>query len=735
MHNTGSSLRLRPLIRSASGSRQIAVAAILSLACSAFLLSNATAQGASHTGAPRASIYRSQATLYAQEHQIPLRVATRQLEWQRLAPGLQERARRELGLDFGGVWIDNADGGRVKLGITTLNPLLLVKAHEVVANSGLTEAVDIVQVPRSEVQLTKIADWLSMRFAQADVGTATPLMVGILPDQSVVRISLPTESEPTPAQQHFVAEARKRYGNALITDFYAGYPQLLACSYPFCTPPLRAGIKVGPSATFGKFPGGKCTGAFISRGKGDGKLYQFTAGHCEEKLAWGTRLTSEGSWQEIGSWAKGNYNEAGDVGIYQIANDSVWNTRPWVYWAGTSESYPIFSDATPVKGQGICVSGAACGESNCGTVSELNLEVNSEGTILKGMVRANFCAVPGDSGAPVHYYGVSYGILSGRVNLCDTYFTPILKAEELMNVDVRHESECDPLFESPIKTGDMTGDGKEDIFQFPGTGKGNAWESKGTSYTSLGEIGSGFGSAYQDRVGDKDGDGDDDLFQMTDSGVLYAWESKGTSYTSLGEVGSGFGSACDTRVADINGDGKADILRFTNDGYGYGWLAGKSGYESLGQVGTGFGSTYQDRTGDINGDGDDDLFQILDNGKVYKWDSNGSSYSGGSELFSGVGNASQVRFADTEGDGDDDIFRFTDTGVGSLWKSKGSAYESIGTIGNEFGLTRQMRVADIDGDGDADILKFADDGKLYAWTFNGSTYISKGNIASGFGKP
>ncbi len=717
---------------------------VLVLAFSASMATDASAQALSGTGVPRASLYHSQVLLYARDHEISLNKAAQRLEWQRLAPGLQSEARLRLGPNFGGVWIDSKGDGRVKLGVANSNGSTLNSAHDIVADSGLVDAVDIVHVAHSERELNAVVAWLDARFAR--VSASTPIAFGIAPDLSTVQVSVAPNSTLSGAQQAVLEEAQKLYGSAVSVGFDDIPVNPASCSYPFCTVPLRSGVRVEPE-NFEKEVGGKkeeffCTGGFLGRGREDGALYQFTAGHCYflVEASWGTRITSKEPWLEIGIWKKHYVGESGDAAIFQVADDSYWHSRPWVYWAGYSESYPIFSDADPVKGQEVCKSGASYGTTSCGEVTfplvkaEIKYGFPFE-TKLVEVAIAKFCSKSGDSGSPVHYYGVAYGLMTSFGEGCNSSFTLIHKAEDLMKVDVRHESECDPLFESPIKIADITGDGKDDVLQFPGGGKVNAWESKGTSYSSLGEVGSGFGSVYQDRVGDKDADGDDDAFQMTDNGDLYPWEAKGSVYTSLGKVGEGFGSACDTRVADINSDGKIDVLRFTNDGYGYGWLAGKGGYDALGQVGTGFGSTYQDRTGDMDGDGDDDLFQINDNGKVYKWTSNGSSYSGGAELFSGVGNASQVRFADLEGDGDDDIFRFSDAGVGSLWKSKGTSYESVGSIGTEFGLTRQMRVADIDGDGDTDILKFADDGKLYAWIFNGSTYTSKGNIASGFGKP
>lgn len=711
--------------------------------CAASFPGMAAAEVGSGTGVPRASLFRSQVSFYAQEQGIPFVAAARLLERQRLAPSLRENARGELHSGFGGVWIDNVDGGRIKLGIASTKPWATARARAAIADAGLSGAVDLVFVARSEAELSAISASLVERLVQANAGADDFLSLGIAPNRNVVRVLLPRGSELTAAQRLFLAEALSRYGEVIETGFYDGQIEATACSYPYCTSPLRAGVRIGPSWTFEGGSAGICSAGFLARGKEDGKLQQFTAGHCDVgAFTWGSKFGSAEPWQEIGAWSNDYIGISGDAGVYQITKDATWNSRPWVYWAGYSDSYPIYSDANPVKGQSVCKSGSFYGTTSCGEVTEAlvttNVDYGSKGIIAVNLVRANFCTKKGDSGSPVHYYGVAYGLTTSvsKTNECNSYFTPIGAAESLMKADVRHESECDPLFESPVKIGDMTGDLKADVFQLPGEGNGWAWESKGTSYTGLGKIGSGFGSTYQDRVGDIDGDGDDDLLQMTDNGDLYAWESKGASYTGLGQISTGFGSACDTRLADINGDSRDDILRFTNDGYGYGWLdkAG-GGYESVGQIGTGFGSTYQDRVGDMDGDGDDDLFQITDEGNAYAWHSNGSSYTGKGLVATGLGSASQVRIGDRDGDGDDDLFQFTDSGEGYVWRSNGTSYTALGKIGTGFGLTRQVRVADIDGDLDADILKFADDGNGYAWTFNGSTYASIGKVGSGFGAP
>lgn len=380
-------------------------------------------------------------------HESSLDVVGKQAEWQRLAPGLQENARQALSTAFGGVWIDNSDGGRIKLAIVDSSPTLLAQVHGVITDSGLTGAVDVVRVPRTERRLTRILNQLAARLSIANRGSSTPLTVGLRPDQNSVRVSTPNELELTSPQQQFLTEASQRYGAAVSFGVYGGEIRPEVCSYPFCTPPLRAGVKIGPASSFfGGSEEGLCTAAFLARGKEDKKLYQLTAGHCGSGTeTWGSRPgSSKEAWKEIGAWAKSSITEAGDFGMYQVSNDSFWQSRPWVYWPGYFEEFPISSDADVVKGQQVCKSGAFYGTTSCGEVTEVSVvvEFNYSGLGVKKVKvsRAKYCSIPGDSGSPVHYYGVAYGIHTGGSGECNKYFSSIRAAEEALKVDVLHDS-------------------------------------------------------------------------------------------------------------------------------------------------------------------------------------------------------------------------------------------------------------------------------------------------------
>ena len=310
---------------------------------------------------------------------------------------------------------------------------------------------------------------------------------------------------------------------------------------------------------------------------------------------------------------------------------------------------------------------------------------------------------------------------------------------------------CDYNYSSSIRTGHIDKGAKEDIYQFSSEGLWGwlATGSEAPPYTKgLGKIGSGFGSAYQDRLGDIDGDGDDDAFQVLDDGRVYKWLSNGEKYTGGELIASeiSVGGACEIRTLDMDGDGKDDLMRFTSGGNGYAWLSNGSEFTSVGQKGSEYGVPVEMRSADFNGDGKDDLLRFLDNGKIYGWESfaTESKWSGFKALGTvgeEFGNNYQVQIGDSNNDGKEDIFRFTDKGEGFVSVVEavpgGWWYPKPKLISKEFGgVSRQMKVADINGDGRADILKFADNGVGYGWRATAEgTYTSLGEIGSGFGAP
>ncbi len=686
-------------------------------------------------------------TRFARAQDLGVMVAKKRLRWQRLAPALSRNARRQLGRAFGGIWIDQSDRGRIKIGIAgTHFAGPSARAHASFASLGLMDAVDLVPVRYSDAYLKEVLNWMRVRIAHTNYGAARPMDFGLRPDRNVVELSRPPVDALTVSQRRFSTKVQRRYGRAVALRPYRGKLTQRACIYPYCPPPLRAGVRV---AQYLAYNGEGCTGGFIAQGRApDANLYQLSAGHCYKNEPWGTKSTS-GYFQEIGPWKLKYEGTKGDAGKYLIANTSFWTPRAWVFVPRDSDEYKVFDDADPIAGQWLCTSGAMYGESSCGYVTQIPY-YTSKGMSL---VRASFCGQKGDSGAPVYANGIALGLQQGGfISPCDSTFTPIHAAEDVLSVDVLHEAPpppppppppiCDPLSQSRIKIGDMNGDSRADIFRFTdpadSIGEAKVWRSEGTSYTPLGQVNTGFGVAFEDRLADWDGDGDDDVFQFTTYGRVDGWRSNSTSYTQLSQVGSEFAHPCETKIGDMNGDGKDDIFRFANSGNGYAWISNgtPTNYTYKGQIGTGFGFSNEVRVGDYDGDGDDDLFRFTNEGNGYLWRSNGTNYTSLGLFATGFGNPAQVRVGDKDGDGDDDLYQFTDEGNGYYWRSNGDgSYTYFSKVTSGFGLSRQIRIADINGDAKSDILWFKDDGTGYARFGDGSNWLPLEPIGSGFGVP
>lgn len=374
---------------------------------------------------------------FARLQGVAVATAKKRLRWQRLAPGLSRKARKQLGRTFGGIWIDQSDGGRIKVGIASRHPTDFARARASATSAGLTGAVDLVRVRYREAELKRVLGWMRRRIANANASAAQPMNFGLRPDMNVVELSSPPASRLTLPQRRFAAKIQKRYGRAVILRSYSGKLSPRACIYPYCSSPLRAGIRV---ARYLAYNSEGCTGGFIAHGRSpDANLYQLSAGHCYINDRWGTKSTS-GYFQDIGPWGTHYVGEKGDAGKYQIANISFWTPRAWVYVPRTSDEYKIFDDADPVAGQWLCTSGAFYGDSSCGYVTQIP-HITASGMSL---VRASFCGQGGDSGAPVYANGIALGLQQGGYSACDSTFTPIHAAENVLSVDVIHEESPPP---------------------------------------------------------------------------------------------------------------------------------------------------------------------------------------------------------------------------------------------------------------------------------------------------
>ncbi len=235
------------------------------------------------------------------------------------------------------------------------------------------------------------------------------------------------------------------------------------------------------------------------------------------------------------------------------------------------------------------------------------------------------------------------------------------------------------------------------------------------------------------KTGDVNGDGRDDIVQFirdTRTGSL-----RGDVYVAL-SLGSSFATPirwsgwfcigeeiCD--VADVDGDGLDDIVAFTRGTTGDVWVARSNGFSfGSGVKWNGWFCVGQEecRTGDINGDGRADIVAFvgdtrtgISRGDVWVALSNGAGFVSprtwhGWFCLSGE----QCEVSDVDGDGRDDLVafvrrRFSGSARGDVFvaASQGDRFASSSKWHEYFcGDQETCAMADVDGDRHADLIAF-----------------------------
>ncbi len=288
-------------------------------------------------------------------------------------------------------------------------------------------------------RLKAASAWVAARIDAADQSAHWLITAAARPDQQRLVVTVPPAVASTPAQLAFRAKAAKLWRTTIAFHYKRIRPATFSCTYPFCDPPLRSGVRISAS-------GVSCTGSFLARSRSDSKLYQFTAGHCgaDTNGPWGTQFAS-GSVHSIGPVHNFSFNGSADAAIVRVDNPSGWRSRAWVQVSSSAYTtangeYPIRAVGDSTIGMRICVTGSWFGVSHCGVVDGLDVTVDYGDVIVTGLVSSTLCATFGDSGAPIYARNTAYGLLSGGASDCQTFYQPIRKAEDVMRVNVSRDA-------------------------------------------------------------------------------------------------------------------------------------------------------------------------------------------------------------------------------------------------------------------------------------------------------
>ncbi|MEU1276362.1 S1 family peptidase [Streptomyces sp. NPDC005799] len=272
-----------------------------------------------------------------------------------------------------GAWIDPADGGLV---VNVLDP----GGARTVQAAGARARI----VRHSSAQLQHIVSKLS------GAGMPAGSSWGIDPRADAVVVEVPGGQPLTSLRRYGDAVISKR--SAARTRSLAG-PASAAAAAAAGTTDLYGGLVINAD-----FPGGpRCTSGFVARPAHTypgAFTYLLTAGHCGEVNSKWYRGNSIIGAISHRVWGPDDY------ATIALSNPDVWRPQPWVY---TTSAQPVRGGYTPATvGVTVCMRGAISGYS-CGQIDEFNTGFVDEisGVRVSGLVQADLCSAPGDSGAPV----------------------------------------------------------------------------------------------------------------------------------------------------------------------------------------------------------------------------------------------------------------------------------------------------------------------------------------------
>jgi streptogrisin C len=374
--------------------RRVLLVPLLGLLLAGLLASPASPAGAAGASTSLPS-YLADATdpavtTLARDRHISLQEAQRRIGWQEPAMQLGEELRRALGDRFGGLWFDEAGGGRVKVGLVGADRSA---AAALIARRQLTAVTDLVAVQHSYADLGQAHAWLSEAIMKpnppAAKGQIGGLASALLIDKNQVQLQLPRGQTLNAAQQAVVAAAKRRLGPSLAVGSWSGQIHTEACEWGLgpaiwdCDPPLRGGVGI---VSFSGTTRATCT-----------------AGFNESQLS---------------HWRPGPY-------VYvHLSPDTTENSL-----------YPIKAVGSSTKGLRVCVSGAVSG-TDCAPVKQTGWPVAG------GYAVVDYCTTGGDSGGPVfsgnYARGIHIGAKTGAAACHDRLYQGVAEATRQLHVSVVH---------------------------------------------------------------------------------------------------------------------------------------------------------------------------------------------------------------------------------------------------------------------------------------------------------
>jgi hypothetical protein len=415
-----------------------------SMSISLAVLALTVATGTANAEDP--AIQRDMAASYGAKLGLSVDEAQAQLDRQERLIPVADRIRETLGNAYAGIWFDDADGSRMKIGITAAlsaeDPALVQQVQAILATNGATDDADLVRVDTTQADLSaeqdKVNAALAAHLQAGDVQTSLDPTTNSVVVTGSNALSSADRADIDTAVAGSSTKTRVVYASSDVRAVPDNCISRSSDGSLFCDSPFRGAVMIG-TTTWG------CSAGFVTLGNSGGNPWVLTAGHCLVSGGtdtWSSRDTSL-TLHSIGRRHSWTFGSGGDYGIIGMST-TYWSTSPYVVYdttGGYNYAYHIYGANTSYRGMAICSSGKRLlsngHHTDCGTVTDLNVSVNSGGTVVLHLGRANTCTgLDGNSGGPFFVSGYAYGLLQGNTpgNVCDVYYQGVSAALSGSNV-------------------------------------------------------------------------------------------------------------------------------------------------------------------------------------------------------------------------------------------------------------------------------------------------------------
>jgi hypothetical protein len=366
----------------------------------------------------------------AQQANISLPTAERDIEVQQAAGNIVPKLEHKLGAGYAGLWFD-PQTSEFHVGVVS-------SADQTAAEETMDSARVLPNTVFDKVQ----NNWLTVEELAKkwdeklkSIEDSQQAMVIADPTINGVTVELASNLSSETITQTEVAAASASSGPVRVVPIS---PETLdakpmSCSFPYCTRPLRGGIGLISSPEKGWYT--FCTAGFFVRDHNN-YPYLLTAGHCVYpensaywREAWGTAYPGGETGCGLGHMVAQVLNHTGDAAVIATEGCEPPAPEPEIVVWGMTEYYPIEKvPLTAYKGMYECHIGQTS-RTQCGDVEATNttvyFEYKEEGKGIIGVEHEDWlCAISeaGDSGGPwVHEYQGTAIETGGGENDCASY--------------------------------------------------------------------------------------------------------------------------------------------------------------------------------------------------------------------------------------------------------------------------------------------------------------------------